>query len=154
MVGYHVANTLSEFGSVSRGVCRGDASSHLVDVVERTHIERGPAGIAFRDEHGEFQDFPGETIVSMNFWGFTPSLFSFLNRAFSDFIRKNSENLKAEFFIPSMVNELINTRQATVKILDCHDKWFGMTYKEDRETVVRSIRELVRQGIYPENLWG
>ncbi len=154
MVGYHVANTLSEFGSVSRGVCRGDASSHLVDVVERTHIERGPVGIAYKDEHGNFIDLAGQTIVSMNFWGFTPSFFKHLNEAFGEFIRKNSENLKAEFFIPSMVNELINTRQATVKILDCHDKWFGMTYKEDRETVVRSIRELVRQGIYPENLWG
>ncbi len=154
MVGYHVANTLSEFGSVSRGVCSGDVSFFLVDVVERTHIERGVSGIAYKDEQGNLVNLPGETIVSMNFWGFTPSFFSHLNKGFGEFILKNAENLKAEFYIPSMVNDLINSNQASVKILDCPDKWFGMTYKEDRETVVRSIRELIKQGVYPENLWG
>lgn len=154
MVGYHVENTLSEFGSVSRGVCTGNESSCLVDVVERTHIERGAAGIAFKDEAGSLVSLPGETIVSMNFWGFTPSLFTFLNKRFKEFLKKNGENLKAEFYIPSVVNDLITANKATVKILDCPDKWFGMTYKEDRETVVRSIRELIKQGVYPENLWG
>jgi hypothetical protein len=154
MVGYHVANTLSEFGSVSRGVCSGDASSCLVDVVERTHIERGNPGIAYKDETGNLVSLPGETIVSMNFWGFTPSFFAHLVKGFGEFIKNNAENLKAEFYIPSVVNDLIKSKQATVKILDCPDKWFGMTYKEDRETVVRSIRELIKQGVYPENLWG
>jgi len=154
MVGYHVANTLSEFGAVSRGVCTSDESMFLVDVVERTHIERTARGIGFKNEEGQIVHLPGETIVSMNFWGFTPSFFKFLATGFADFIKKNSENLKSEFYIPSVVNTLIKNRHASVRILDCHEKWFGMTYKEDRETVVRSIRELIRQGTYPENLWG
>jgi hypothetical protein len=123
-------------------------------VVERHHIERSGSGINYKDEQGKEVAIPDDTIVSMNFWGFTPSFFTTLNKGFTEFIRKNAENLKAEFYIPSMVNELITSRQATVKVLDCHDKWFGMTYKEDRETVVRSIRELIKQGVYPENLWG
>ncbi len=154
MVGYHVGNTLSEFGSVSRGVCTGDQEKYLVDVVERTHIEKTASGIVFKEEHERYTGLPDETIVSMNFWGFTPSFFGYLNKGFAEFIRKNVENLKAEFYIPSMVNDLIKSDRATVRILDCPDKWFGMTYKEDRETVVRSIRELIKQGIYPENLWG
>lgn len=153
MVGYHVANTLSEFGSVSRGVCRSGPDGCLVDVVERTHIERLPEGIAFKEDGG-FVTIPGNTTVSMNFWGFTPSFFGFLKQGFTDFIAKNAENPKAEFFIPTMVNDLIKTNRASVKVLECGEQWFGMTYKEDRETVVKKIRELVRDGVYPENLWG
>ncbi len=154
MVGYRLANTLSEFGAVSRGICRPDPESFLVDVVERTHIERTGTGIAYTNEKEEQVPISGGSIVSMNFWGFTPSLFGFLNREFETFIRKYAENLKSEFFIPSVVNELIKSQEATVKILQCDEKWFGMTYKEDREMVVKSIRELVRNGVYPENLWG
>lgn len=154
MVGYHVANTLSEFGSVSRGVCSGDQQSFLVDVVERTHIERTGGGIFYKNDHGEQVSLSEGTIVSMNFWGFTPSFFKHLTSGFAAFIKKNSENVKAEFYIPTMVNDLIKAGKATVRILDCPDKWFGMTYKEDRETVVKSIRELIKQGVYPENLWG
>ena len=154
MVGYHVANTLSEFGSVSRGVCQADANSFLVDVVERTHIERSSAGVVFKNEQGKFVEIDDNTIVSMNFWGFTPSFFGYLKTGFEDFIQKNAGDLKAEFFIPSIVNELIKTQKATVKILNCDEQWFGMTYKEDRLMVVKSIRALVRGGIYPENLWG
>jgi dTDP-glucose pyrophosphorylase len=153
MVGYRLANTLSEFGAVSRGVCEPDEKSFLVDVVERTQIARSGADIAYKDEKEQQVVLPGDTIVSMNFWGFTPSLFGFLNTGFEAFIRKNAENLKAEFFIPSVVNDLIKSKQATVRILHCEEKWFGMTYREDRETVVKSIRELVEQGVYPENLW-
>jgi dTDP-glucose pyrophosphorylase len=153
MVGYRLANTLSEFGAVSRGVCEPDEQSFLVDVVERTQIARTGAAIAYKDEKEQQVVLPCDTIVSMNFWGFTPSLFGFLNTGFETFIRKNAENLKAEFFIPSVVNDLIKSKQATVRILHCEEKWFGMTYREDRETVVKSIRELVQQGVYPENLW-
>ena len=96
----------------------------------------------------------GNTFVSMNFWGFTPSFFNFLNKGFELFIQQNAENLKAEFYIPSVVNELIKSQQASVRILQCNEQWFGMTYKEDRETVVKSIRKLVQSGVYPENLWG
>ena len=154
MVGYRVANTLSEFGAVSRGVCQPDSDSFLVDVVERTHIERQQTGIVFKNEKEQFVAIPDDTFVSMNFWGFTPSFFGFLNKGFESFIQKNAENLKAEFYIPSVVNELIKSQQATVRILHCDEKWFGMTYKEDRPIVVKSIRELIRMGVYPENLWG
>ena len=153
MVGYRVANTLSDFGAVSRGVCEPDAGSFLVDVVERTHIERYEAGIAYKNEQDNIVLIPDDTFVSMNFWGFTPTFFSFLNQGFEAFIKKNAENLKAEFYIPSVVNDLIKSQQATVRILHCNEKWFGMTYKEDRETVVKSIRELVKLGVYPEKLW-
>ncbi len=154
MVGYRVANTLSEFGAVSRGVCQPDADSFLVEVVERTHIEHRDAAIAYKNEKDQFVTIPGESIVSMNFWGFTPSFFGFLNKGFETFIKTNAENLKAEFYIPSMVNELIRSHRATVRILRCDEQWFGMTYREDRFAVVKSIRELVSKGIYPENLWG
>jgi dTDP-glucose pyrophosphorylase len=154
MVGYLITNTLSEYGAVSRGVCQPDENSFLVDVVERTSIERGAAGIAFKDDQGQQVAVADDTFVSMNFWGFTPSLFNYLNKGFESFISRNAENLKAEFYIPSVVNDLIKSHQATVKILHSNDKWFGMTYKEDRETVVKSIRELIRNGVYPENLWG
>ena len=154
MVGYRIANTLSEFGTVSRGVCQPDENSFLVDVVERTSIERRETGIVYKNEQDQYIPVADDTFVSMNFWGFGPSLFGHLNKGFESFIQKNSENLKAEFYIPSVVNDLIKSGQATVRILHSNDKWFGMTYKEDRETVVKSIRELVRAGVYPENLWG
>jgi NDP-sugar pyrophosphorylase family protein len=154
MVGYRVANTLSEFGAVSRGLCQSDPDDFLVDVVERTHIERKDGGIVFKNEQEQFVPIPDESIVSMNFWGFTPSFFSFLNKGFEAFIQKNAANPKAEFYIPSVVNELIKKHHATVRILHCDEKWFGMTYKEDRATVVKSIRELVKAGVYPEILWG
>jgi dTDP-glucose pyrophosphorylase len=154
MVGYRLANTLSEYGAVSRGVCQPDMNSFLVDVVERTHIERKETGVAYKNEQEQFVVIPDDSAVSMNFWGFTPSFFTFLNNGFAEFIKTNAGNLKAEFYIPSVVNELIRSKQATVRILKSNDKWFGMTYKEDRLTVVKSIRELVRTGVYPENLWG
>ncbi|MEI7661530.1 MAG: sugar phosphate nucleotidyltransferase [Bacteroidota bacterium] len=154
MVGYQVDKTLSEFGAVSRGVCQADSQSFLVDVVERTQIEKLETGIAYRDEKGLNVNIAGSTIVSMNFWGFTPSFFGYLNSAFEAFIARNAGNLKAEFYIPSVVNDLIKTNTALVRILQCDEKWFGMTYKEDRDSVVRSIRNLVKRGVYPENLWG
>ena len=154
MVGYHVGKTLSEFGAVSRGVCQPDENSFLVDVVERTQIERTGNGIAYKNEEGNLVAVDENTIVSMNFWGFTPSFFGYLNRGFETFIAQNAGNLKAEFYIPSVVNDLIKTGTASVRILQCDEKWFGMTYKEDRGAVVKSIRELVRIGVYPENLWG
>jgi len=153
MVGYRVANTLSDFGTVSRGVCQPDENSFLVDVVERTQIERIEEGIAYINEKNQHVIIPDDGIVSMNFWGFTPSFFGFLNSGFETFIRQNAENLKAEFFIPTVVNELIQSKKATVRILQCNEKWFGMTYREDREVVVQNLRELVHQGIYPKNLW-
>ena len=154
MVGYPVANTLSEFGAVSRGVCQTSRDSFLRDVVERTHIERLPDRIAWKDDKGQWNDIPENSLVSMNFWGFTPSFFGFLKAEFETFIQRNSQDIKAEFYIPGVVNQLILGGKATVKVLGSDDKWFGMTYRDDRPRVVRSIRELVSRGVYPEKLWG
>lgn len=152
MVGYRVANTLSEFGAVSRGVCQTDANGFLLDVVERTQIARGEKGICFSEKGQEFP-LADDTTVSMNFWGFTPSFFGFLRTGFDDFIRKNVNELKSEYYIPTEVNHLIRERRATVRVLPCVEKWFGMTYHEDREQVVKNIRSLIKNGVYPENLW-
>ncbi len=154
MVGYPVDKTLSEFGAVSRGVCQSDEDFLLAEVVERTQIERIGTRIVYKNEKGQDVNIEGNAIVSMNFWGFTPSFFGYLNRGFETFIQQNAGNLKAEFYIPSVVNDLIKTKTASVRLLQCDEKWFGMTYKEDRESVVKSIRQLVKTGVYPENLWG
>lgn len=152
MVGYRVSNTLSEFGAVSRGVCRADAKGFLVDVVERTQIERRMNGIRFIENEKEFP-LEDDTVVSMNFWGFTPSFFGHLRRGFDAFIRENVNEPKAEYYIPTEVNHLIKSNLAAVRVLPCAEKWFGMTYREDRELVVKNIRALVKNGTYPENLW-
>ena len=152
MVGYRVANTLSEFGAVSRGVCQTDANGFLLDVVERTRIARGEKGICFSEKGQEFP-LADDTTVSMNFWGFTPSFFGFLRTGFDDFIRQNVNELKSEYYIPTEVNHLIREKRATVRVLPCVEKWFGMTYHEDREQVVKNIRSLIKNGVYPENLW-
>jgi hypothetical protein len=148
-----VENTLSEFGAVSRGVCQTDGSSYLEDVVERTHIERMKEGICYKNEEGKPVVLASDTIVSMNFWGFTPAFFPYLEVGFGEFIRTNAQNPKAEYYIPTAVNYLIKNRIATVRVLQSPAKWFGMTYKEDREIVTGSIRALIKKGLYPENLW-
>ncbi len=154
MAGYRVGNTLSEFGAVSRGVCQAGPDSLLIDVIERTHIERKISGVMYRDDNGIDQPLDENTIVSMNFWGFTPSLFSHLRSGFDRFIHERYNDPKAEYFIPSVVNSLIKSGQATVRILPCNAQWFGMTYQEDRPAVVSSILKLVAEGVYPEKLWG
>jgi len=154
MIGYTLNNTVSDHGYVSRGICHSDADSYLVDVVERIHIERLKSEIAYKDEGDRFINISGDSIVSMNFWGFTPSFFEYLKTDFNVFLQKNMENPKAEFYIPSVVNEMITGGKATVKVLNCMEKWFGMTYKEDREIVVKGVRKLIKEGIYPEKLWG
>jgi NDP-sugar pyrophosphorylase family protein len=153
MVGYRLERTLSEFGTVSRGVCVTGQEGFLEDVVERTSIGRSPNGIVYREGNNDAVVLPDGTIVSMNCWGFTPSFFNYLNKGFTDFIRKNYENLKSEFYIPSMVNQLIHGGKAKVKVLSCDEQWFGMTYQEDRAYVVESIRHLIRKGEYPQKLW-
>jgi len=153
MVGYELGKTLSEHGSVSRGVCKADGCSFLLDVTERTKIERDNKGIAYLDESGDSFYLDERTTVSMNFWGFTPSFFSYLQMGFLDFIKKNADSPKAEFYIPTVINDLMKRKEATVRILPCSDQWFGMTYREDRELVVSRIRELVDAGNYPDKLW-
>lgn len=154
MVGYRLDKTLSEFGTVSRGICKTGTDMHLVDVVERTSIERTTSGIVFTEGDQPPKFLQDDTIVSMNFWGFTPSVFGYLKTGFETFIRINHENLKSEFYIPSLVNDLIKAGTVKVKVLSCDEKWFGMTYKEDRTFVVDRIRDLIREGVYPQKLWG
>ncbi|MCH5311701.1 MAG: nucleotidyltransferase [Prevotella sp.] len=156
MVGFRVGNTLSENGSVARGVCGKDASGNLTDVVERTEIMRVDGEIKYKDEQGEWQPVGGENVpVSMNMWGFTPDYFEHSEAYFKEFLSdpKNMENLKAEFFIPLMVDTLINKGVATVKVLDTTSKWFGVTYAADRQGVVDKIQSLVDDGTYPNKLF-
>lgn len=152
MIGYRIGQTLSEYGTVSRGLCRSDINSFLVEVTERTSIKRTVSRITYTDEDREVT-IPENTIVSMNFWGFTPSFFRYLETGFNEFIRQNAQDPKAEFYIPAVVNELIRSRRASVRIIESRDQWFGITYREDREQVIAILNELIRQGIYPEKLW-
>ncbi|MCX6244377.1 MAG: sugar phosphate nucleotidyltransferase [Bacteroidetes bacterium] len=153
MVGFEVGRSLSEHGTVSRGVCTADENSFLVDVTERTKIARNEKGIAYLDDEDKPVQIAEDTIVSMNFWGFTPSFFGHLQSGFLEFIKQNASDPKAEFYIPTVVNNLIQSRTAGVKILKSSDQWFGMTYREDREMVISKIRGLIETGNYPENLW-
>lgn len=155
MVGFRVGNTLSESGTVSRGVCENDEHHHLTSVVERTKIQRFDGVVKYLDDNGEWVAIPDTTPVSMNFWGFTPDYFEHSEEYFKTFLSdpKNMENLKAEFFIPLMVNKLINEGTATVEVLDTTSKWFGVTYAADREATVARIAALVAAGEYPEKLF-
>lgn len=155
MVGFRVNNTLSENGTVARGVCSKDENDNLTTVVERTEIERHEAGVQYKDEQGQWVTVPDNTPVSMNVWGFTPDYFEYSEEYFKEFLSNpaNMANLKAEFFIPLMVNKLINEGTATVKVLDTTSKWFGVTYAADRESVVGKIQALVDEGVYPAKLF-
>ena len=153
MVGYHVGNTLSESGAVSRGVCVVDENNYLKNVVERTHIEEKGGTIVYLDEKGEEVSIPSITPVSMNMWGFTPDYFDYSWAIFKQFLSEHGQELKSEFYIPLAVNELITQGKASCKVLDTSSKWFGVTYAEDRPQVVLKINELVRKGIYPEKLF-
>jgi UTP-glucose-1-phosphate uridylyltransferase len=154
MVGFTLRNTLSEHGHVARGVCEVDKNGLLTRVVERTNIEKMGAGARFNDADGSHLDLTGDEVVSMNMWGLTPSLFSHLEREFVSFLQKNAANPKAEFFLPTVVDGLINSGKATAKVLSTPELWFGVTYPQDKAVVVEGIRALVEKGIYPEKLWG
>lgn len=155
MVGYRVGNTLSENGTVARGICSKDAEDNLTTVVERTEIMRVNGPVCYKDGQGGWVAVEDNTPVSMNMWGFTPDYFEYSEAYFRGFLAdpKNMENLKAEFFIPLMVNKLISDGTATVKVLDTTSKWFGVTYAADREDVVGRIRKLVDEGVYPQKLF-
>ena len=154
MVGFRVGNTLSDNGSVSRGICSTDENNNLTTVVERTEIMRVNGPVCYKDENGEWVAVDDNTPVSMNMWGFTPDYFEYSEEYFKEFLSdpKNIENLKAEFFIPRMVNKLITEHTATVKVLDTTSKWFGVTYAADRQATVDRIQTLVDEGVYPAKL--
>ncbi len=154
MVAYELCKTLSENGTVSRGVCEVNEHGDLVAMVERTKIERMPnGGVVFHEEGQEDMPLAENTPVSMNFFGFTPDYFTHSESYFEGFLNDNKENLKAEFFIPLMVNELVSTGVSTLKVLHSSAQWFGVTYQADRPELVASIESLIEKGIYPRNLW-
>ena len=153
MVGYRVGNTVSESGSVARGVCETNEAGYLTGVVERTAIERIDGDIQFIDENGQKVVLEENVPVSMNMWGFTPDYFVHSEKYFVDFLKENIDKPKSEFFIPLVVNELITKGIATVKVLDTTAKWFGVTYAADRQGVVDKIQALVDAGEYPNKLF-
>ena len=153
MAGYRVGNTLSEHGTVSRGVCATDKMGYLTDVVERTAIESKDGHIVFPDENGVEVEIPFDTPVSMNMWGFTPEYLEYTEEAFKAFLTEYGQELKTEFYIPTLVNDLIKAGKATCQVLDTPAKWFGVTYADDRQMVVDKIKALVDAGVYPNKLF-
>jgi dTDP-glucose pyrophosphorylase len=153
MVGFILRNTLSEFGSVARGVSRVDGNNYLTSIVEMLKIEPDGSGAKNTGADGTITKLTGDEAVSMNFWGFTPAVFGQLRTQFTTFLKKSGQEEKSECYIPATVGELVNGGQAKVKVLRTNDSWFGVTYREDRPRVVESIRKLIAHGDYPEKLW-
>jgi choline kinase len=153
MVGYYLARTLSDYGYVARGLCETDADSMLLKITECTQIKRIGSVICYKDANEINHPLDENQIISMNFWGFTPAYFKDLKASFERFIRQNGDNLKSEFYIPSMLSEMIEAKKGTVKVLSSTAEWFGVTYKEDRSFVVDRLQKLTEEGIYPSPLW-
>lgn len=156
MVGYNLENTLTENGHVARGVCQVSAQGQLVDIVERTKIMYHDGGIAFTEDDGKtWTTLAAGTPVSMNFWGFTQSFVREMEARFPDFLDKAlAENpLKGEYFLPGVVDQLIQEQKAVVKVLTSRDKWYGVTYQEDKPGVVAALRSMKDKGLYPDRLW-
>ena len=153
MVGYELNNTLSDYGSVSRGICSVDENSNLIKIVEtKTIVKRGNDVISI-EEDGSERVLTGNESASMNIWGFKPAIFETLEEKFAEFLKKEINIPKSEMYIPSVVFELIDEKLATVKVLEAHSPWFGVTYKEDKPIVIEKIRKLTDAGEYPEKLW-
>lgn len=153
MVGFRVGNTLSESGTVARGVCSTNANNHLQTVVERTEIMRVNGPVCYKDEEGKWVAIDDNTPVSMNMWGFTPDYFEYSTEYFIEWLKENGAQLKSEYYIPLMVNKLITEGTATVEVLDTTSKWFGVTYAADRQGVVDKINALIAAGEYPSKLF-
>ncbi len=154
MVGFRVGNTMTENGSVARGVCTTSADGYLTSVVERTAISYDKDGnITFTDENGQLQTLDPKVPVSMNLWGFTPDYFGYSEREFKNFLDKDINTPKSEFFIPLCVDALIRSGEATVKVLDTDSRWFGVTYAADRPGVVEKLAKLHAEGVYPEKMF-
>lgn len=153
LAGYRLDNTLSAHGYVSRGICEVDETGHLSRVTERTHISTTEKGIVYQEPGGEEAMLSGSETVSMNLMGFTPSIFAYCEQSFKQFLQRQGHHLKAEFYLPEAVNQLVQAGQAQVKVLDTPEKWFGVTYPEDKPVVVEKLNALTQAGVYPENLW-
>ena len=156
MVGYQLGNTVTEHGSVARGVCQTSAAGELTAIAERTRIEKYDGGIHYTEDGGEsWTDLPGDTVVSMNLWGYTPSFLREIRERFPKFLEKALvENpLKAEFYLPMAVEQMLTEGIARVKVLQSPDKWYGVTYAADKPVVVAALKEKTEQGLYPDGLW-
>lgn len=156
MVGYKLENTLTDNGHVARGVCVTDEEGHLIKINERTHIEKREGGAAYTEDDGKtWVEIPEGSTVSMNMWGFSASILKELKDRFAKFLDENLEGnpLKCEYFLPFVVDELLTEKKATVKVLKSMDKWYGVTYKEDKPVVVAAIQKLKDEGLYPQKLW-
>ena len=156
MVGYHLGNTVTDNGHVARGVCDMNEKGELVAIHERTRIEKRDGGIAFTEDDGaSWTSVPANTIVSMNMWGFSKSILQEIKDGFPAFLDAGlkSNPMKCEYFLPSVVSDLLGADQATVAVLESADKWYGVTYKEDKPVVVAAIKKMKEDGLYPVHLW-
>ncbi len=153
MAGYRLENTLSEHGHVSRGVCSVTSAGYLEDIVERETIKRFPDGVKYEGPDGNWTPIAASSPVSMNIWGFTARFFDHLDAAFRAFLERDVGRPKAECYLPAVVNDLIEEGRARVRVLPTDEHWFGITYREDRPTAERAVRERIAAGVYPERLW-
>ena len=154
MAGFQLGNTLSENGGVTRGICSVNEDGHLTKVTETKNIVKTPEGAAVKGEDGRLTSVAADCPVSMNMWGFTPEIFEVLENGFAEFLKNLSDPMKGEYLIPTIVDGLIQEQKANVTVLESRDKWFGVTYKEDKPAVVQSFRELIDAGVYGEKLFG
>lgn len=155
VVGYLLGNTVTDHGSVARGVCRADEKGFLADIVERTRIEKYDGGIHFTEDGETWEDLPADTLVSMNMWGLTPGFLDCLEAEFPEFLEKQlpANPQKAEFLLPRSIDKLIKEGKAAVKVLKTTDKWYGVTYAQDKPLVVAALNALTAEGKYPDGLW-
>ncbi len=155
MAGYYLKNTLTDNGAVSRGVCQVDENGKLIDVVERTKIQRVNGKISFTEDGKTWEELPEDSVASMNCWCFPPEILGEIENYLVEFLNTTvKENpLKSEFFLPFLVRDLLQEKKCGVDVIETSDKWFGVTYKEDKPDVVKSISALVENGVYPEKLW-
>ena len=154
MVGYTLHNTLSEYGTVNRGICEVDENNNLLKVIERTKITEQNGKVYYNVGTEEVEDeVDRNSIVSMNYWGFHPSIFEEIEKGLHNFMRKNTDNPTAEYYIPNIITDMIVNGQMNVRVIPTNDNWFGVTYKEDKPMAVESINKCIEKGIYPKNLW-
>ena len=153
IVGYKMGNTLSDHGHVNRGVCDVGSDGLLKNIIETRQIERTADGAKAPISEGKFQKFTGNEVVSMNLWGFKPSCFGYLGDEFRNFINKNGMDLKAELDIPTSIDKFVKNGEITIKILMSNDRWFGVTYREDKPFVVESINNMISRGVYPPKIY-
>lgn len=153
LIGYNLVNTMSDYGSVSRGVCEVDEYDYMKSIVERTEIIKNNNKILFKDESDNWEELRGSEIVSMNMFAFKNSVFNTFRECYDTFLKNHENDLKTEFYLPSVVDELIKSKVGKVKIVETEEQWFGLTYKEDKEIVSKKILDLIEQGKYPSKLW-